>query len=139
MKLWSESWTNGDRIPPQYAAGRLGTDGQPAFSDNLNPALQWSDLPAGTQSLVLVCHDFDVPSRGDDVNQPGREVPVDLERVDFFHWVLVDLPAAAASIARGAHSRGVTPRGKTGPAAPGGGRLASKRKGRPACAAAAKL
>ncbi|MCK7498780.1 MAG: hypothetical protein MZW92_55510 [Comamonadaceae bacterium] len=23
MKLWSDSWTNGDRIPPRYAAGRL--------------------------------------------------------------------------------------------------------------------
>jgi hypothetical protein len=45
-----------------------------------------------------------------------------LPRVDFFHWVLVDLPAAAASIARGAHSSGVTARGKAGPAAAGGGR-----------------
>ena len=61
------------------------------FSDNLNPHLAWSDVPAGTRSLALICHDFDVPSRPDDVNQPDREVPSDLPRVDFFHWVLVDI------------------------------------------------
>jgi phosphatidylethanolamine-binding protein (PEBP) family uncharacterized protein len=122
MKLWSDSWTNGDPIPARFAAGKPDGAGQATFSDNLNPALQWSDLPAGTQSLVLVCHDFDVPSRGDDVNQPGREVPVDLDRVDFFHWLLVDLPPTLAGIAEGEFSRGFTARGKPGPAALHGAR-----------------
>ena len=87
-----------------------------AFSDNLNPHLAWSELPAGTRSLVLICHDFDVPSRGDDVNQPDREVPADLPRVDFFHWVMVDLPPSAARDRRSEFSRGFTARGKPGPA-----------------------
>jgi hypothetical protein len=65
---------------------------------------------------VLICHDFDVPSRGDDVNQPGREVPAELPRVDFFHWVLVDLPAGPGALAEGEFSRGFTARGKPGPA-----------------------
>ena len=68
----------------------------------------------------MVCHDPDVPSRGDDVNQEGREVPASLPRVDFFHWLLLDIPAATTEIAAGAQSDGVTPRGKSGPAAPGG-------------------
>lgn len=116
MKLWSDSWSNGDRIPARYAAGRLGPDGQPTFSDNVSPHLAWSDLPPGTNSLALICHDFDVPSKGDDVNQPGREVPADLPRVDFFHWVLADLPAGAEGISEGAFSRSFTPKGKPGPA-----------------------
>ena len=119
MKLWSDSWTNGDRIPTRYAAGKPDGAGGTAFSDNLNPHLAWSDLPSGTQSLALICHDFDVPSRGDDLNQPGREVPADLPRVDFFHWVLVDMPPLPASLAEGEHSRGFTARGKPGPALPG--------------------
>jgi hypothetical protein len=122
MKLWSESWTNGDRIPPRYAAGRLDAAGGVAFSDNLNPHLAWSDLPEGTQSLVLICHDFDVPSRADDVNRADREIPSDLPRVDFFHWVLVDLPPSVGTITEGEFSRGFTPRGKPGPAALHGAR-----------------
>lgn len=122
MELRSDSWTSGDRIPERYAAGRLGADGSVGFSDNLNPHLAWSGLPGGAKSLVLICHDFDVPSRGDDVNQPDREVPADLDRVDFFHWVLVDLPPRPAVIEEGEFSRGFTARGKPGPATLNGAR-----------------
>ncbi len=117
MKLWSDSWTNGDRIPVRYAAGRPDGKGGAEFSDNISPHLGWSDMPAGTQSLVLICHDFDVPSRGDDVNKPDREIPADLARVDFFHWVLIDLPPLPAELAEGEFSRGFKARGKPGPAA----------------------
>jgi hypothetical protein len=122
MKLWSDGWINGDRIPTRYAAGKPDGAGGVTFGDNVNPHLAWADVPAGTQSLVLICHDFDVPSRGDDVNQPGREVPADLPRVDFFHWVLIDLPPQPAEIAEGEFSRGFVVRGKPGPAVPGGAR-----------------
>ena len=122
MKLWSESWTNGDRIATRYAAGKLDGAAGVGFADNLNPQLAWSELPPGTRSLVLICHDFDVPSRPDDVNRPDREIPSDLPRVDFFHWVLVDLPPTLAQIAEGEFSRGFTPRGKAGPAALHGAR-----------------
>jgi Raf kinase inhibitor-like YbhB/YbcL family protein len=115
MRLWSDSWGNGERIGARYAAGRLDEAAGVAFSDNVNPHLAWRDLPAGTRSLVLICHDFDVPSKGDDVNQPDREIPSDLPRVDFFHWVLVDLPPTLTQIAEGEFSRGFTPRGKPGP------------------------
>ena len=117
MKLWSDSWINGERIPTRFAAGKLapGAQGGTTFSDNLNPHLAWSEVPAGTKSFALICHDFDVPSRGDDVNQPDREVPADLPRVDFFHWVMVDLPATLAEITEGQFSRGFTPHGKPGP------------------------
>ena len=104
MKLWSDSWANGDRIAARYAAGKLEGSTGVTFADNLNPHLAWSDLPAGTQSLVLICHDFDVPSRPDDVNQPDREIPSDLPRVDFFHWVLVDLPPTLVQIDEGEFS-----------------------------------
>ena len=115
MKLWSQSWTDGQPIPARYAAGQPDAGSGVTFSDNLNPHLAWSGLPAGTQSLALICHDPDVPSRGDDVNQPDREVPADLPRVDFFHWVMVDLPPSLSEIAEGEFSKGFTARGKAGP------------------------
>ena len=122
MKLWSDSWTNGDRIAERYAAGRLDAAGGVGFADNVNPHLAWSGLPAGTVSLALICHDFDVPSKPDDVNQADREIPSDLPRVDFFHWVLVDLPPTLPEIAEGEFSCGFTARGKPGPAALHGAR-----------------
>jgi Raf kinase inhibitor-like YbhB/YbcL family protein len=122
MKLTSNSWANGERIPSRYAAGRLASDGSVGFSENINPHLAWADLPAGTQSLVLICHDFDVPSRGDDVNKPDREIPAELPRVDFFHWLLVDLPPTPSEIAEGEFSRGFTAHGKPGPQALRGAR-----------------
>jgi Raf kinase inhibitor-like YbhB/YbcL family protein len=116
MKLWSDSWANGERIPAKYAAGKRDAQGGVTFSDNISPHLAWSEVPAATKSFALICHDFDVPSRGDDVNQTDREVPADLPRVDFFHWVMVDLPATLSEVAEGAFSRGFTARGKPGPA-----------------------
>ena len=85
MKLWSDSWVNGEQIPIPYAAGKPDGASGVTFSDNLNPHLAWSEIPEGTRSFTLICHDFDVPSRGEDVNRADREIPADLPRVDFFH------------------------------------------------------
>jgi len=41
-----------------------------------------------------------------------------LPRVDFYHWVLIDLPTDKMEIAEGEYSCEVTPRGKGGPLAP---------------------
>lgn len=122
MKLWSDSWANGDPIPERFAAGRPDDQGGATWGDNISPHLAWSELPPGAQSLALVCHDFDVPTRGDDVNRPGREVPADLPRSDFFHWVLIDLPAHPGEMAEGQYSQGFVARGKPGPATAGAAR-----------------
>ena len=115
MKLTSTSWPDGAPIPARYAAGRPDPLTTVAFSDDVSPHLAWSDPPAATRSFALICHDPDVPSRGDDVNQPGREVPADLPRVDFFHWVMVDIPPTLASLGEGEFSQGFSVRGKPGP------------------------
>ncbi|MDD3326068.1 MAG: YbhB/YbcL family Raf kinase inhibitor-like protein [Zoogloea sp.] len=122
MQLSSESFKDGAVIPGEFAFCVPAREGHVALSTNLNPQLAWAGAPAGTQSFALICHDPDVPSRGDDVNQEGRSVPADLPRVDFFHWVLVDLPASTTAIAPGSHSCAVTPNGKPGPEGPGGSR-----------------
>jgi hypothetical protein len=53
------------------------------------------------------------------VNQEGRQLPRDLGRVEFFHWVLVDMPKDMTAIGAGQFSAGVTARGKQGPDVPG--------------------
>jgi len=122
MKLSSQSFTDQGVIPDRYAYGKPDADAHVALSDNLNPHLAWSDAPVGTQSFVVIAHDPDVPSQPDDVNQEGREIPADLPRVNFYHWVLVDVAASVTEIAEGSYSHGVTPRGKAGPLALGGTR-----------------
>jgi Raf kinase inhibitor-like YbhB/YbcL family protein len=118
VKIQSASFADGGVIPPALAFCAPDARTHVTLSKNLSPQLSWSGAPAGTKSFVVICHDPDVPSKGDDVNQEGRVVPKSLPRVDFFHWVLVDLPASVTSIAEGEFSSSVTPRGKPGPAAP---------------------
>jgi Raf kinase inhibitor-like YbhB/YbcL family protein len=122
MKLTSTSFGDGQPIPADFAFCAPDEKTHCTLGANRNPQLAWSDLPAGTKSLVLICHDPDVPSKPDDVNQEGREVPAALPRVDFFHWVLVDLDPASGPIAAGEFSDTVMPRGKAGPAGPRGTR-----------------
>ncbi len=111
MKLSSQSVTEGKRIPAEFAMGIPGDSG-PVPGPNTSPHLSWSDAPPGAKSFAVICHDRDVPSKGDDVNKSDRSVPYDLPRVDFYHWVLVDIPAATRELAAGVDSSGLTPRGK---------------------------
>ena len=120
MQLSSHSFQDGQAIPGAFAFAVPDATAHVLLSSNRNPHLAWRDVPAGTQSFVIVCHDPDVPSRGDDVNQEGRTVPADLPRVDFYHWLLLDIPAATTEIAAGTQSDGITAHGKPGPAAPQG-------------------
>lgn len=122
MKLHSNSFSDGQAMPGEFAFCLPDPVHRVCLGKNLNPHLAWSEMPAGTQSLVVICHDPDVPSRGDDVNQEDRAVPATLPRVDFFHWVLIDLPATLSSIAAGQFSQGISPRGKPGPQAALGAR-----------------
>jgi Raf kinase inhibitor-like YbhB/YbcL family protein len=122
MKLTSTSLTDGQPIPGEHAFCIPDPAHHVCLGRNLNPQLAWDDVPEGTRSFALICHDPDVPSKGDDVNQEGRSVPAALPRVDFFHWVLFDLPAELREIKAGEFSSDVVPRGKPGPQAPHGAR-----------------
>jgi Raf kinase inhibitor-like YbhB/YbcL family protein len=122
MKLTSRSFHHNGLIPGRCAFAVRAPRGHVRLSQNLNPQLSWSGAPAGTKSFVLTCVDGDVPTRPDDVNQEGREVPPTLKRAEFSHWLMVDIPASLDSIDEGACSRGITPRGKQKPAGPDGTR-----------------
>ncbi|MYZ42763.1 YbhB/YbcL family Raf kinase inhibitor-like protein [Schauerella aestuarii] len=118
MQLTSLSFTDNEAIPERYAFAKIDPDTHVVLADNYNPQFSWDDVPEGTLSFALICHDPDVPSKPDDVNVEGRTVPADLPRVDFFHWVLVDLNPALREIDEGTFSNSITPRGKGGPLAP---------------------
>ena len=122
MRVRSESFEEGAPIPPEFAFGKRGEDSPCVLSANRNPHLAWDGAPANTRSFALACIDVDVPSRGDDVNKQDRAVSADLPRVEFAHWLMVDIPADCHEIASGACSDGITPHGKRNPEGPKGSR-----------------
>ena len=123
MNLRSDSFEHRGWIPAEFAFGRPGDNGEACvLSANRNPHLVWDDVPAGTKSFALLCIDPDVPSRPDDVNQPDRDVPAALPRIEFTHWAMIDLDPATREIAAGSYSDGVVPRGKQSPPGPPGTR-----------------
>ena len=78
IHVTSTAFNEGENIPKEYSC-----DGE-----NLSPPLAWSDVPQGTQSLVLIVDDPDAPSG------------------TFVHWVVYDLPADLASLPEGASGIG---------------------------------
>jgi Raf kinase inhibitor-like YbhB/YbcL family protein len=122
MRLWSDSFKDGEAIPARYALGKPHPDTHVQLSDDVNPHLAWADVPTGVRSFALLCVDVDAPTRPDDVNKEGVTVPADLARADFYHWALVDLSPERSSIPEGEFSSRATPKGKEGPEGPQGSR-----------------
>ncbi len=120
MHVSSPNFEPGQPIPGEFAFAIPATEGHVALSQNRNPEVVWGDVPEGTQSFVLTLIDDDVPTRPDDVNQEGREVPADLARCEFVHWLMANIPADVRQLAAGACSDGITARGKTNPPGPAG-------------------
>jgi Raf kinase inhibitor-like YbhB/YbcL family protein len=121
MRIRSDDIEPMQPIAEDFAFGKPGPGGEPnVFAPNLNPHLAWSDVPQGTRSFALICVDTDVPSSGDDVNKPGRHVPASLRRVEFFHWVMVDIPPECRELGSGSCAEGVVAHGKSNPPGPPG-------------------
>ena len=118
MQLRSDNFDDNTSIPSEFAFGKPGDP--MALSDNRSPHLAWRDAPEGTRSFLLTCIDIDVPSRGDDVNQPGREVHAELPRVEFVHWLMADIPVECGELAAGSCGEGIVARGKRDPYGPPG-------------------
>ena len=76
MQITSSAFQEGGKIPSQYVMP--GAGGQ-----NVSVPLNWSNAPAGTQSFALAMVD-----------------PHPIAR-NWVHWLVVDLPKDATSLARG--------------------------------------
>jgi Raf kinase inhibitor-like YbhB/YbcL family protein len=122
MQLTSKSFRDGAPIPGEFAFAVIDPVNHIALSANRNPHLAWADVPEGTKSFALICHDADVPNRADDVNKEDREIAESFPRDLFFHWIVVDIHANVREIPAGNHSNGITATGKPGPAGPNGTR-----------------
>ena len=94
MKLTSESFREGELLRMEHVlsgAFGFGCDG-----GNVSPQLSWSGAPAGTQGFAVSCYDPDAPTGS-----------------GFWHWFMVNIPAAVTSLPAGAGdpASGRAPRG----------------------------
>ena len=86
LELTSPAFQHGAAIPAEYTCeGR-----------DLAPPLQWSGVPAGARSLVLIV---------DDPDAPDPAAP----RMTWVHWVLYNLPPDSQGLPEGATSRDLPP------------------------------
>lgn len=85
FELTSADFSAGQPIPLVHSFDGFGCVGQ-----NVSPALAWSGAPEGTQSFALMVHDPDAPTGG----------------AGFWHWIVLDIPADAAAMPRGAGAAG---------------------------------
>ena len=85
---------------PDLASGKFDNqfilNGFGCQGGNVSPALNWSNVPAGTKSLSLQIHDPDAPTGS-----------------GFWHWAVYNLPANSTGLPRGA---GNSPAGLPAPA-----------------------
>ena len=58
-------------------------------AEDVSPALAWSEVPEGTKSFALICHDPDAP-----LVTPGGTY-------GFVHWVLYNIPGSTSSLEEG--------------------------------------
>ncbi len=58
------------------------------FGDNVSPALEWSGVPEGTESLLLLVYDLDADA------QSGASIPP-----GFVHWVVYNIPTTVTGYA----------------------------------------
>jgi len=70
----------GGQFSKTNEAGVFGCDGE-----NKSPQLSWTNAPEGTMSFAITVHDVDAPTGS-----------------GFWHWIAVDIPATASSLASGA-------------------------------------
>ncbi|WP_110692285.1 YbhB/YbcL family Raf kinase inhibitor-like protein [Salinicola halophyticus] len=112
MRLTVKGIEEGQPIPALFAFAIPDPDQHMRLGDNRNPEVRWLDAPQGTQSFVMLITDPDVPGVADDVNQEGKTLTASLPRVDFYHWVLIDIPAEVNLIEEGEMADGVVPKGK---------------------------
>lgn len=105
---------SGQPIPETFASCAPDGNGTSRKSSNINPAIVWSGAPASTQSYAIIVVDKDVPVNFDSANRKGIILPVEMPRTDFYHWVVINIPAAITSLKQNTSPVGLTGRNSFG-------------------------
>ncbi|HEY2532656.1 MAG TPA: YbhB/YbcL family Raf kinase inhibitor-like protein [Xanthobacteraceae bacterium] len=117
LKVHVGSLKNGGTLPNKYAFCVPAEQGHTTGGPNINPSISWSQGPKGTKSYAIIVYDTDSPAtQREKMNKEGETLTAAVPRRNFYHWILVDIPANVTSISEGADSNARVVHGK--PAAP---------------------
>ena len=78
MKLTSSGFEHHGKIPKKYAGE----------GEDVSPPMAFANVPDGTRSFALICHDPDAP-----LVSPGT--------YGFVHWVLYNIPGSVTELPEG--------------------------------------
>jgi Raf kinase inhibitor-like YbhB/YbcL family protein len=122
LKVSVDGVESGKMMPAKYGFCMPAAQGHVAPGPDISPRISWSKGPAGTKSYAIILHDTDSPAeQREKMNKEGEKLTAAVPRRNFYHWILVDIPANVTSIAEGAESSARVPHGKPAtPAAAGG-------------------
>lgn len=79
FKISSDAFAYGENIPRKYTGE----------GEDISPPLNWSGIPEGTESFVLICDDPDAPGG------------------TWLHWLVFNMPAKYSGLDEGASSAGL--------------------------------
>lgn len=93
MQLKSSAFEPGGSIPKSHTGE--GSD--------LSPELHWNNVPEGTKSFAVVCHDPDAPR-------------VEAGQYGFVHWVLYNISGSLSELPEGVdgYTQGINNRNESG-------------------------
>ena len=89
LTMTSPDFVSKGRITLNHVYNGMGCNGQ-----NISPALEWANAPAGTKSFAVTIYDPDAPTGS-----------------GWWHWVMYNIPASATGLAAGAGNGRNAPRG----------------------------
>jgi len=92
---------DGNPIPEKFAFCAPDGKGHTHEGDNVSPAISWSDAPDDTKSYTIILVDKDAPDGFKFANQTDHAIPADFPRKDFYHWIVIDIPANVSSLPEG--------------------------------------
>jgi len=124
LKVSVDGVESGKMIPAKHTFCMPAAQGHVGPGPDISPHISWSKGPSGTKSYAIILYDTDAPAeQREKMNKEGETLTAAVPRRNFFHWILVDIPADVTSIAEGADSNARVVHGKPAtPAAAGGAR-----------------